>query len=526
MSIISALIISKNKMTKTITKQFVVVVTIAGLLFGASVAHAGFFDWFNQTPLNQEAQALKSVKVEDSKDSKSLFDRLFGASSNKNLNNLEENPFPVEIKGNSEPFNPNPTPQNRVDNSGTVFNPIPDPVSNALVISCGSSMTVAECEEFCWDIGGTADASGGGGCLVDNPDSTALAGGNVGTVFDPNPELPGNALIIQCGPTMSAEECEDFCVDIGGNPSASSTGNCVVDNPEDTALTTGPGTVFGPDNPGEGRVIFYPNGTCKLEVIEPITGQVVSSATGTTVYNQFTGGRACNTQRLAGDGIPFPANDDYNVYDIVHNDDGTCTVDLVEPVSGNTITITGDTVRDGIWLLCSTDMGDFRISPKPSHPVMDGKYQFDERIDLGQNGPEVVKLQNALKSLGYYNGAADGIYGRGTSAAVKSFQRANGQIFTTGDVVGPKTREALNEALSKNPVRSNVSSKSKAQVLQDVFGPDFSNARYQVDCKLTSFPYGSYTMFVDADPSGGNGEFSISNSNGEVKANCKAKAVE
>lgn len=41
----------------------------------------------------------------------------------------------------------------------------------------------------------------------------------------------------------------------------------------------------------------------------------------------------------------------------------------------------------------------------------------------GDSGNNVVKLQQALECLGYYSGAIDGVYGEGTVAAVKKFQR-------------------------------------------------------------------------------------------------------
>lgn len=41
----------------------------------------------------------------------------------------------------------------------------------------------------------------------------------------------------------------------------------------------------------------------------------------------------------------------------------------------------------------------------------------------GDSGSNVVKLQQALECLGYYSGAIDGVYGEGTVAAVKRFQK-------------------------------------------------------------------------------------------------------
>ncbi|MBP3452604.1 MAG: peptidoglycan-binding protein [Clostridia bacterium] len=44
----------------------------------------------------------------------------------------------------------------------------------------------------------------------------------------------------------------------------------------------------------------------------------------------------------------------------------------------------------------------------------------------GDSGSHVKKLQQALQNKGHYNGKIDGIYGSGTTAAVKAFQKKHG----------------------------------------------------------------------------------------------------
>lgn len=56
---------------------------------------------------------------------------------------------------------------------------------------------------------------------------------------------------------------------------------------------------------------------------------------------------------------------------------------------------------------------------------------------LGSRGEEVRKIQKKLKSLGYYTGAVDGIFGTGTRNAVKAFQKNCG--ITADGIAGPKT---------------------------------------------------------------------------------------
>ena len=64
----------------------------------------------------------------------------------------------------------------------------------------------------------------------------------------------------------------------------------------------------------------------------------------------------------------------------------------------------------------------------------------------GDTGAEVTKLQQALISLGYSPGKADGSYGPGTQKAVTDFQTAQG--LAADGIVGPKTLAALQQALA------------------------------------------------------------------------------
>ena len=59
----------------------------------------------------------------------------------------------------------------------------------------------------------------------------------------------------------------------------------------------------------------------------------------------------------------------------------------------------------------------------------------------GASGGEGKEVQRRLKQWGYYNGAVDGIYGKGTIEAVKKFQRKNG--LTADGITGRSTFEAL-----------------------------------------------------------------------------------
>ncbi len=55
----------------------------------------------------------------------------------------------------------------------------------------------------------------------------------------------------------------------------------------------------------------------------------------------------------------------------------------------------------------------------------------------GSTGSEVTSVQKKLKSLGFYKGAVDGIYGTQTKNAVTAFQKSCG--ITADGIAGPQT---------------------------------------------------------------------------------------
>lgn len=82
----------------------------------------------------------------------------------------------------------------------------------------------------------------------------------------------------------------------------------------------------------------------------------------------------------------------------------------------------------------------------------------------GSNGGEVKELQRRLKEWGYYNGAVDGIYGKGTVEAVKAFQKKNG--LKADGIAGIETYRALgmNDSVKvlENEKKGNSGSSSNA----------------------------------------------------------------
>jgi len=67
----------------------------------------------------------------------------------------------------------------------------------------------------------------------------------------------------------------------------------------------------------------------------------------------------------------------------------------------------------------------------------------DDLLQVGDAGTAVTDLQSRLLTLGYYQGAVDGVFGSLTESAVLAFQRDRG-IYPDG-AVGPVTQQALSQ---------------------------------------------------------------------------------
>jgi hypothetical protein len=70
-------------------------------------------------------------------------------------------------------------------------------------------------------------------------------------------------------------------------------------------------------------------------------------------------------------------------------------------------------------------------------------------LERDEEGPAVVDLQQRLKSLKYWVGPVDGVYGWLTEQAVYAFQKANG--VNVDGRVGPETRSALASPVQLSP---------------------------------------------------------------------------
>jgi peptidoglycan hydrolase-like protein with peptidoglycan-binding domain len=88
-------------------------------------------------------------------------------------------------------------------------------------------------------------------------------------------------------------------------------------------------------------------------------------------------------------------------------------------------------------------------------------------LRLGSSGDDVRALQRKLKAAGFNPGAADGVFGPATQAALISFQRAAG--VAPDGVHGPQTSSALNNWSSDDNNRTRENNR-KAEEYADEYG--------------------------------------------------------
>ena len=95
---------------------------------------------------------------------------------------------------------------------------------------------------------------------------------------------------------------------------------------------------------------------------------------------------------------------------------------------------------------------------------------------VGSRGDEVRRIQNKLKSLGFFNGTVDGIYGTKTQSAVKKFQQSVG--ITADGIAGPKTLLYLGLGSSSSGSSTGGYSSSDVYLLAKVIAAEARGESY------------------------------------------------
>ena len=176
------------------------------------------------------------------------------------------------------------------------------------------------------------------------------------------------------------------------------------------------------------------------------------------------------------DGTKAPKPGDYIFYNwdksSQPNDGSADHVGIVERVNNNVITTIEGNYSDSVKRrTLIVGAGNIRGYGRPAYwtlKTMPPSYERDTSatsttalLKRGDRNDAVRALQNNLISLGYSCGSAgaDGDFGSGTEAAVRSFQSKNG--LTVDGIAGPATLTAIQTALEKASQPTITTSKLK-----------------------------------------------------------------
>ncbi len=88
-----------------------------------------------------------------------------------------------------------------------------------------------------------------------------------------------------------------------------------------------------------------------------------------------------------------------------------------------------------------------------------------DALQLGSDGPQVVKLQKKLQKAGFNPGSTDGDFGPATQAAVMAFQQSEGLL--ADGIAGPRTLAAL--GLTKDDTLPSVLDQVTPRVVSQMF---------------------------------------------------------
>ena len=102
-----------------------------------------------------------------------------------------------------------------------------------------------------------------------------------------------------------------------------------------------------------------------------------------------------------------------------------------------------------------------------------------ENVRRGQRGEAVKEVQEMLIAQGYLDGAADGVFGSRTEAAVLAFQKDNG-LDATG-IVGEATYNALKGKPGENGAEADETAQIDYDALFPSWNPDSASLKALVD---------------------------------------------
>lgn len=114
-------------------------------------------------------------------------------------------------------------------------------------------------------------------------------------------------------------------------------------------------------------------------------------------------------------------------------------------------------------------------------------------LKVGSTGSDVKRLQQQLKTLGYYTGSVDGDFGAGTEAAVKAFQERNGLSadgkagkYTLDKLYSGNAKKAATPTATPKKSSSSSSSSSKPSSSSSNVSSAYTNGETDIYLRLGS----------------------------------------
>lgn len=117
----------------------------------------------------------------------------------------------------------------------------------------------------------------------------------------------------------------------------------------------------------------------------------------------------------------------------------------VDGIIGNYSIRMINSIDDGTDSVSHAETGD---SSEAVPAASEEDFVFSRDLSVGSQGNDVIQIQEILKSLGYYSGSNDGVFGNYTKAAVLKFQEDHG-LYMDG-VIGPITAGRLSALVPRS----------------------------------------------------------------------------
>lgn len=276
-----------------------------------------------------------------------------------------------------------------------------------------------------------------GPCAVISPNFSAVAG------------TPGGGTGTTSSPTLSATTVN---VPLGGQGAITLSGGTApysvsVISGNDVSTTLIGNTLYINGNM---------QGTTAFNICSASTSSTTGTACSQLTVNVAGGGQTATSTQGAPIAFSLPLASGETIRLSLSGGTGsyyiqpTGGVPVAANLNGSMLTLVGSTVGQATINVCSTGTPSastaclpIRVAVSPALTGTGGGFLFESTMYMGMSGPEVMELQNRLRTEGFFNVTPTGYFGPLTESAVKAYQSANG--LPSVGIVGPLTRELLNQ---------------------------------------------------------------------------------